>query len=91
MIEAPVSRRGPSAFWCDPGGGRFQDDLSAGNLKVTRRQVRRFARTGMKCPWYVGCKLVPEMGAFQTQLEDKGKNGNLAPPVRLGKAPLHRD
>jgi hypothetical protein len=50
MIEAPVSRRGLFALWCDRGGGRFQSDLSAGSLKATRRQVRRFARTGMKCP-----------------------------------------
>jgi len=28
MIEAPVSRRGPFAFWRDPGGGGF---------RVTRR------------------------------------------------------
>ena len=53
MIEAPVSRRGPFAFWRDPGGGRFQGDLSAGNLKATRRQARRFARTGIKRPQVV--------------------------------------
>ena len=50
MIEAPGRRRGPFALWCDPGQGRFQGDLSAGNLKATRRQARRFAPTGMKCP-----------------------------------------
>lgn len=30
MIEVPVSKRGPFAFWRDLGGGRFQGDLSAG-------------------------------------------------------------
>ena len=45
MIEAPVTTRGPFAFWCDPGSGRFQGDLPAGNLKATRRQARRVART----------------------------------------------
>lgn len=49
MIEAPVSRRGPF-FGVAVRAGRFQGDLSAGNLKATRRQARRFARTGMKCP-----------------------------------------
>ena len=37
-------------MWRDLGCGWFQGDLSAGNLKATRRQVRRFARTGMACP-----------------------------------------
>jgi len=50
MIEAPVSRRGPFCVVRDPGGGRFQGDLSAGNLKDARRQARRFARTGIGCP-----------------------------------------
>jgi hypothetical protein len=50
MIEAPVSRRGLFALWCDLGRVRFLGDLSVGNLKATRRQARRFARTGMKCP-----------------------------------------
>ena len=45
MIEAPVSRRGLFAFWRNREGGRFQGDLSVGNLKATRRQARRFART----------------------------------------------
>jgi hypothetical protein len=50
VIEASVIRRGLFALWFDPGRGRFQGDLSAGNLKAARRQARRFARTGMKCP-----------------------------------------
>tara|TARA_R110000751_G_scaffold48507_3_gene107952 strand:- start:11449 stop:11610 length:162 start_codon:yes stop_codon:yes gene_type:complete len=43
-------------LWRHLDGGRVQGDLSAGNLKATRRQARRFARTGMKCP---------EAGEFQ--------------------------
>ena len=37
-------------MWRDHGRRRFQGDLSEGNLKATRRQARRFARTRMRCP-----------------------------------------
>lgn len=65
MIEAPVTTRGPFAFWCDPGSGRFQGDLSAGSRVATRRQARRFAQTGMECPeemnfaFWQGVELLP--------------------------------
>lgn len=48
MIEAPVFRRGLFALMYDLGRGRFQGDLSAGNLKAARRQARRFARTPLR-------------------------------------------
>ena len=37
-------------LWGDRGWGRFQGDLSAGGRVTTRRQARRFAQAGMKCP-----------------------------------------
>ena len=50
MIEVTVRSQWLFASWRDLGRGRFQYDLSAGNLKATHRQSRHFAQTDMKCP-----------------------------------------
>ena len=48
--RGPVRRRGLVAFPCAPGRRGVQGDLSAGDLKTSRRQARRFARMGACSP-----------------------------------------